>query len=702
MRIRALRLTITARRASITNRFVAKYDSGGNLLWARGGNTNSPKNANNLETGQNGIDRIIFDANGNPYIAGFVSGTRFFGDTITNQGQSDIMLAKLNPADGAIDWKQIIGGTTDDNAPDLESDASGNLYVIGSFDSSSITFPTVPPTTFTNPDGAGSFEDSTNTFIAKFDADGDNLWVEVLDNSETVGGSQIAVSGAGEVFLTGYFFDSVTLGAFTLTETEGSGEDEDALGGYVAKMDANGDFVWAKQFGGIGVALALDGSGRIYIAGTFWGGGAFGLDAPNAETPASFGGNDLFVARYDSNGNFDFAKAIAGSGADGEGGNAVGNPSAEDGATENSYNPLGLAYNPATGTMFVSGDFSGTLSLDCLTLQTPGTSLHSYIAELSQDAEAVSCRIWNGLDADDNNRDSPANWNGGIVPADDNSVYVPYTGNSFDNPTYNPVGIGPILSNLTVSDDRTLTLNRDLVLTGKLWLTGGFINTGADRIIDLTDTATANRIADADGNGGYIIGKIRKEFGNTNPFIFPVGTANGYSPVDVNPQLGIGALLAVKAVQQPQPIFANTPNRINRYRTIDKAGKGFIEANLTFHYLQTDVVGDESQLVLFKIEDGEEMQQTATIDTTANTATVNDVSQFSDWTLAQAAPTAAQVEVGGRVVNAAGHGISRAIIMLTDVEGNTAHCPNEFVRLLPFFGSGSGRNVYFQRQPQAL
>ena len=676
--------------------FVAKYDANGNLLWAKGGNTNSPKNPDNLETGQNGINRIVFDAGGNPYIGGFVSGNQFLGSAFTNQGQSDILLAKLNPANGAIVWKQIIGGSDDDNGLDLKIDGANNLYLIGNFGSPEITFP--HGETFSNPADPNSFEgNSTDTFIAKFDTTGANLWTEDINNAAAVGTSQIAVSAAGEIFMTGYFFDSVTFGATTLTENEGGAtEDEASFGGYVTKMDVNGDFVWAKQFGGIGDGLALDGAGRVYVVGTFYDGGAFGDGTPNAENLASFGGEDLFIARYDANGDFAFAKPIAGAGSEGE--IVIGNPSAENGGkTENSYNPLGISYNPATGTMFVSSDFQKVIALDCLTLTTTGTARHSYIAELTADGEPTNCRIWNGLDADDNNFDSPDNWNGGVIPGNNDSIYVPYTGNSFDNPNYNPAGIGIIVNNLTVSDDRTLTVERDLPITGKLWLLGGLVDAGANRLLDLTNTATANRIADADGNGGYVLGKLRKDFGSSlAPFVFPVGTASGYSPVDVSPQFGFGALLSVKAIEQPQPLFANTANRINRYWNIERAGKGFIEANLTFHYLQPDVVGNESLLKLFKVEENTPLEQTATIDTTANTATVNNVSEFSDWTLAQPlAPTAASAVIGGRVIDGNGRGIARARVTITGNTGNARTTSTNSFGYYHFDNVMTGANYVF-------
>ncbi len=612
------------------------------------------------------------------------------------------MLAKLDAADGAVAWKQTIGGTDDDNGVDLKIDDSNNLYLVGVFSSPSITFPNGDY--FENPDDPGdTLPNSTNTFIAKFDLDGVNSWVEVLDNADLVGVSQITVSGAGEIYLTGFFLNSVTFPTApkptTLIETEGSGEDEESEGGYIAKMDTNGNFLWAKGFGGIGedIALAPDlipdngvDDTKIYIVGTFFDGGTFGEKPATQESLASFGGQDLFVARYDATGGFDWAKAIAGSSKEGE--VLIGNP---NGATKNNYNPLGISYNPASGTMFVSGDFRDALSLDCITLAS-NVSNQSYIAELSADDEAVSCRIWNGLDADDNNWDSTDNWNGGIVPADNNSVYVPYTGNSSDNPIFNPSG-SRLLDNLTIADDRTLTLDNDLPMTGKLWLIGGFVNT-TDRLFDLTNTATANRVADADGNGGYVVGKIRKEFGDTNPFTFIIGTPNGYSPVDVLPQNGSGAFLSINAVQQAHPNAPNSSNRLNRYWTISLSCECSITANMTFHYLQTDVAGDESTYRLFKIESPAPPElQTATIDTNANTATVNSVSQFSDWTLAQqpAVPTAASVTVKGRVT-ARNRSVAGGRVSMTDASGKIRYATTNTFGYYQFTNVPAGETYVFK------
>ena len=589
--------------------FVAKYDANGNLLWARGGSTNSPKNADNLETGQNAVNHIVFDADGNPYITGFVSGTNFLGSAATNAGQSDVVLARLNRANGAIIWKQIIGGTNDDNGLDLKSDGAGNLYLIGNYGSATITFPTVPATTFTNTD------DSTATFIAKFDSSGANLWAQELDNASVVGGSQIAVSAAGEIFLTGYFLDSATFGATTLIETESSGENEESLGGYLAKMDATGNFIWAEGFGGLGEAIALDAAGKIYVVGTFYDGGTFGLDTPNEEALASFGGEDLFVARYDSSGNFDWAKPIAGSGV--EGTSVIGNSSDPKAGTENNYNALGIAYNPARGTMFVSSDFQRAVALDCLTLTTPGNT-QSYIAEISGDSEPTSCRIWNGLDEDENDFDSIDNWNGGVLPVEGDSVYVPYTGNNFDAPDYNPATDIP-LNNLTVADDRILTLGRNLTVNNRLDLLGGFID--AESFPLLGAAAQTFSI-----NDGLVLGRVQKQFaaGSAGAFTFPVGTAGSqgfpeYSPVTLSNISGTGSF-SVTANKGAYPNAASglPANRAKRWWNLSNGG--LTQIDLTFQYVAGDITqGTESQYRAYRIPTGggAATQIVSSIDTTS-------------------------------------------------------------------------------------
>lgn len=670
--------------------FLAKYDANGNLIWARGGNSGSPKNQNDLEIGQNNINQIVVDAAGNPYITGVFSGSNFFGSAAKNNGKRDIFAARINPLNGAVVWKQIIGGADEDGGTDLEIDAANNVYLIGKYDSETIVFPTDPATVLSNT------KDSTSTFIAKFNSSGANLRVTSIGNSNNVGGSQIVANPAGEIFVTGYFNDYVEFGETILYEKEGKGDDEAGLGGYVAKMNTKGEFVWAEGFGGLGTNLALDAAGRVYVLGRFYDGGVFGYKSPNEETLASFGGEDVFVARYDANGGFEWAKPIAGNGQ--EGTILIGHTADSNVLTTNYYNPLGISYNPARGTIFISGDFQNAVALDCNTLTAPDTTIHSYIAEISADFEETSCRIWNGLDDDDNDFDSPDNWNGGVVPAANDSVFAPYTGNDFDPPTFNPAKNIP-LSNVSLADNRILTLAQELNITNRLDLIGGFVD-AENYPLYLGEQAQTFAIAE-----GLVLGRVQKQFpaGYAGSFVFPVGTADNkyypeYSPVTLSNISGAGSF-SVTANRGEYPNQADNLPLSRAARWWNLTNGGLQSADITFKYLDADVDGKiENRYRAYRIPTGggNAVQIGSSIDTERNTVTAPNVAQFSDWTLAESLiPTAASASVSGRVLTANGLGISQALVTMTDAQGNQRQAMTNAFGYYRFEGVATGATYVF-------
>ena len=139
-----------------------------------------------------------------------------------------------------------------------------------------------------------------------------------LNWAKNIGGSRgnhITVDAAGNVYTTGYFsgvadFDPGP-GTFYLTADGGDA--------YVSKLDADGNFVWALQFGGdqtnYGQAVNVDVSGNVYIAGYF--GGTVDFDpGPAVFNITSNGQNDIFITKLDTNGNLLWAKNIGGTNSD--------------------------------------------------------------------------------------------------------------------------------------------------------------------------------------------------------------------------------------------------------------------------------------------------------------------------------------------------------------------------------------------------
>src|SRR5690606_26678071 len=97
-------------------------------------------------------------------------------------------------------------------------------------------------------------------------------------------------------------------GVFNLT----SADFEDI---FISKLDANGNFVWAKRIGGtgsdFGYAISIDNNGNIYTTGAFMGTADFD-PGTGSYTMSSSGFFDAFILKLDANGNFVWAKQFSG------------------------------------------------------------------------------------------------------------------------------------------------------------------------------------------------------------------------------------------------------------------------------------------------------------------------------------------------------------------------------------------------------
>jgi hypothetical protein len=106
--------------------FLAKYDTAGNLLWAR------VAGGNNAIYGDGGFG-VTLDPSGNPCVAGYFSGIANFGPTnVPTAGLDDIFVAKYDDA-GNLLWVRQAGGSDLDVGYAIAGDAAGNLYLTGFF-----------------------------------------------------------------------------------------------------------------------------------------------------------------------------------------------------------------------------------------------------------------------------------------------------------------------------------------------------------------------------------------------------------------------------------------------------------------------------------------------------------------------------------------------------------------------------------------
>lgn len=255
-----------------------------------------------------------------------------------------------------------------------------------------------------------------------------------------------------------------------------------------------------------------------------------------------------------------------------------------------------------------------------------------------------------------------ANWTTGSSPVANSNAVIP-AGSGSINISSADVSMHDLMvngGNINIGTGRSLTIN------GILGLYGGTI-TGEGTVV------IANCKPDGIMGGGpaaYIRTALVRCMDETGIFIYPVGTAAGYSPVTANVSSLTGlSQLAVKASEGNRS--GMDPNRsAQRYWTLTETGD--LTANLSFKYLDSDVNGNESGYRLYRFSGGLGTAVTPfVLNTFANRAYTSGVSSFSEWAIGSLAPTAASVSVGGRVVSAAGHGIVNATISVIDMNGNT-------------------------------
>ncbi len=195
--------SVTITKRDTCEMFIVKYNTNGTALWARNAGT----------TNADDINCVVTDPRGNVYVTGnFSSHTMTFGGTsINNSGSDDWYILKFNTG-GNLLWAKSEGGTNNDDAFSIATDADGNVYVAGDFFSSSITIGT---TTMIN---AGS--NSYDACIAKYDSLGNVKWATSAGGVLGDIAASITTDAFSNTYVLGTFgSSSITFGPNTLTNT---------------------------------------------------------------------------------------------------------------------------------------------------------------------------------------------------------------------------------------------------------------------------------------------------------------------------------------------------------------------------------------------------------------------------------------------------------------------------------------------------
>lgn len=346
---------------------------------------------------------IDTDSNGNSYIVGTFSGSTTFGSTtITPEGNVDYYIAKLN-SNGNFIWVRGLGNYNTTKIYDITTDESGNSFIVG--DATANTF--FGDIEFTSGGGCVVKVDSDGTFlwvrnfesdysnipksidvgsdgsivaagdriIKKIDTNGNDIW-----STESTGYDQkIAIHNDNSIYITGRVYDGMnTFGNISFNV---NGNTATSARGFIAKMDANGNYIWAKPIAGgnpstysVGSGdICVDNNGDFYVIGGLKQTVGFGN---NVTISGGIGGCD-FLVKFSS---------------DGEGLWGKGFPRSGPNTIPSYHCSLNSISVDSNNNCILVGGASGTFTLGSYTFTTPGYYTNGFLAVIPPDGSNILVR----------------------------------------------------------------------------------------------------------------------------------------------------------------------------------------------------------------------------------------------------------------------------------------------------------------------
>ncbi|MBD2103359.1 SBBP repeat-containing protein [Leptolyngbya sp. FACHB-261] len=245
--------------------WASKFDTNGNQKWLT---TLGSVNQADDESSSIAVD----DQDGSVYLTGWTAGDL----AKNNAGLDDAWVAKFNNR-GQVQWIRQLGTADDERSLAVDTDSQGNVYVTG----------------WTLGGLGGNNAGSYDTWLAKFDSNGNQLWIKQLGKASTDEPIEMFIDGNDSIVLSGY------------TSGNLSGTNVGSFDTWVARYDTQGNQVWLRQFGTSkfdrAYGITGDNTGKVYVTGVTDGSGKTAKAAPTGSwvakldtssgTLRAFGGN---------------------------------------------------------------------------------------------------------------------------------------------------------------------------------------------------------------------------------------------------------------------------------------------------------------------------------------------------------------------------------------------------------------------------
>jgi hypothetical protein len=247
-----------------------------------------------------------------------------------NAGNVDGFALALD-TNGTFRWAKDLGGAFADTADGIAV-SSTTVAVAGAYASSM----TVNNKTITN-------SGIQQGYVVTFATDGSAGLVLTFTGTGTSSGENVAIDSAGSIVVSGTLNGTADFGGGSVTSS--------MIDAFFAKYSSTGTYQVAKVIGGpsndsVGF-MTVDGSGNIFLVGTFSGSVAFGGGSPLNTNTAN-----MVVAKYSIAGAYQWAQPFGG--------------------TTAQVSPHAAAAN-AAGDVVVAGYFCGSLAFGANSLSSVGS-----------------------------------------------------------------------------------------------------------------------------------------------------------------------------------------------------------------------------------------------------------------------------------------------------------------------------------------
>lgn len=323
----------------VNDYWLLKLDANGNLQW------NKTYGGSKDDRGQS----LVQTFDGGFALTGYAMSDD--GDGSVNKGFHDNWILKLN-ASGEVEWEKSFGFSGHDHSYDILQTADGGFFFTGFLDITSARADgnTEKFNTLTR-HGVGEF------WGTKIDDKGSLQWRRYFGGTNNDRSHAVVPSEDGGFVMAGFSESD----DFDISSTRGSYDF------WLVKVDALGNFVWERSFGGTGIEISYD------IANTLDGGyvvagNTFSTDGDIGENK---GESDIWLVKVDASGKLVWERTYGGSGFDAaqaviaskDGGYYVlGNSKSTDqDATENAgENDIWLIKTDGSGNLVWQKSFGGS------------------------------------------------------------------------------------------------------------------------------------------------------------------------------------------------------------------------------------------------------------------------------------------------------------------------------------------------------